>query len=342
MATQAPLDKNALRRARRAHEREQFTLEKHKLPTCPGCNLCSLTQARGDRPKSKPKPWPTPNPPKPKPQGPQIQIPLKDILRSALFRGTVTKSTKAFALEAATQDCNNRTLSGHGRGIYWTHGVQPDNESIQNSDARAGIGLVRYSNKDDEWIERSWRPRKPIKSEDELQRYTIAQALYTAWEDCREINEEERPKVVCIYIATLSALKTFIRFQTNLHTLGTNHSGLRQIAAGIFASEQLISLGIEVELRLIPARSNIEGHVKAKQAAEAARNGAIHSIGDCINGQVVMDKIRVGHYSSGNGSHSKETAGKKGVDESRLLCSNVKLVLLQRSLRHNKYNEQQL
>ncbi|KAF7958893.1 hypothetical protein EAE96_002420 [Botrytis aclada] len=166
-------------------------------------------------------------------------------LKNKLFKGVVVIEPRETALSSAAKEVDS--YFNEDRLVLWTDG------SLSESSG-CGIGIAYRSPKYG-WDDIFWRIRGQI-SINHLEIYAV-------------------PSKVVIYSDSCSALELFHRWRNSLAKLEKLPYAEQLIVPGIIASEALSVLGVEVELRYVPAHSGVEGNVKADRAAKIGRNNSI-------------------------------------------------------------------
>jgi hypothetical protein len=211
------------RKARRAHKRQQENFQKHNLPICQGCDLCSTMKAQEVRRASRDSDIPCGQRQEHKQS---LLSRIRQGLKNKFFKGVVFISPRHLALAEAEKEVGS--CVEQSRSVYWTDGSRLKTSCC-------GIGIA-YCSSTNTWTERSWRLRGSVKPH-VLEVYAIAKALEISWENCRNMVDEHRPSSVCIYSDCLGALEYLDRSRRTLAGIKRFPYGEGLVGPGIIAAE---------------------------------------------------------------------------------------------------------
>ncbi|EPE28784.1 Ribonuclease H-like protein [Glarea lozoyensis ATCC 20868] len=254
MISQRKLLRKSLRKARRAHERDQKDLQKLGLRLCTGCDYCTETQALSTR-----KPKTASETPRRHPRPPELlpRSTSRHNLENRVFEATVTINPRDVALSEAKKETELRAEPG--RLVYWT------DASYKHLTHTGGIGICHFPSASP-WIPSFWRVNLTRKSH-VFETYAIAKELELALHQYQEREIKDAPAIVYVYSDCVTALEYFAQFRRSLSELSRLPYGKELVGSGIIAANHLIASNVEVELRYVPGHAVIDGNMKAHWAA---------------------------------------------------------------------------
>ena len=171
----------------------------------------------------------------------------------------------AFAKQEYDEEC---PINNGSRLVFWTHAL--------STSKTPGVGVVYKSSKS-QWIQRQYHVTFFVKS-DAAKIIAIEKALQNARDICAD--KKDKPSTVVVYSDSKAAL------------IGLREHDLKPYGARtsrcVVSSNGLSHLDVAVELRWLPADSELEGFKLSQGAARLARRKRYPGLGGVV--EVEMEK----------------------------------------------------
>lgn len=181
------------------------------------------------------------------------------------FQGSVVIDSDAEAAGTYASheytDTSRLKDGGGTRMIFWANGCTLG----AGHDRISGLGVVGRSKPNpNRWGRRAYHIMRETNAQ-VAEILAVSMALQIAKDECYKLETTERPSMVVVYSCSKDAL---LRMRESRFTPSL---GGKVVKAGVVAAHFLRELGIDVELRWIPARFKVVGAVESRNAA---RDGA--------------------------------------------------------------------